>query len=35
MTAASPDLILSAHGVTKRFGGLLAVSAVDFDIPRG
>jgi len=35
MTAASPDLLLSARGVTKRFGGLLAVSNVDFDIPRG
>ncbi len=34
MTATAPDLILSARGVTKRFGGLLAVSDVDFDIPR-
>jgi branched-chain amino acid transport system ATP-binding protein len=31
---AAPDLILSARGVTKRFGGLLAVSDIDFDIPR-
>jgi branched-chain amino acid transport system ATP-binding protein len=28
-------VILSARGVTKRFGGLLAVSSVDFDIPEG
>ncbi|HSO28482.1 MAG TPA: ABC transporter ATP-binding protein [Candidatus Sulfomarinibacteraceae bacterium] len=34
MTAAAADLILSAKGVTKRFGGLVAVSDVDFDIPR-
>jgi branched-chain amino acid transport system ATP-binding protein len=28
-------LIVRARGVTKRFGGLVAVNAVDFDIPRG
>jgi branched-chain amino acid transport system ATP-binding protein len=30
-----PGLLVSARGVTKRFGGLLAVNNVDFDIPRG
>jgi branched-chain amino acid transport system ATP-binding protein len=32
-----PDsgLLVTARGVTKRFGGLLAVNNVDFDIPRG
>jgi branched-chain amino acid transport system ATP-binding protein len=29
------DLLVRARGVTKRFGGLLAVNDVDFDIPRG
>jgi len=28
-------MILSARAVTKRFGGLVAVRAVDFEIPRG
>jgi branched-chain amino acid transport system ATP-binding protein len=28
------DLLVRARGVTKRFGGLLAVNKVDFDIPR-
>ncbi len=28
-------LLVKARGVTKRFGGLLAVNDVDFDIPRG
>ena len=28
-------LLLSARAVTKRFGGLLAVNAIDFDIPEG
>src|ERR1051326_3415736 len=27
--------VLQVRGLTKRFGGLLAVSAVDFDIPHG
>ena len=29
------ELLVRARGVTKRFGGLLAVNKVDFDIPRG
>src|SRR3954452_13860778 len=29
------ELLVKARGVTKRFGGLLAVNKVDFDIPRG
>jgi branched-chain amino acid transport system ATP-binding protein len=29
------ELLVRARGVTKRFGGLLAVNDVDFDIPRG
>jgi ABC-type branched-subunit amino acid transport system ATPase component len=29
------DLLVRARAVTKRFGGLVAVNAVDFDIPRG
>src|SRR6187397_126268 len=28
-------VIVRARGVTKRFGGLVAVNEVDFDIPRG
>jgi branched-chain amino acid transport system ATP-binding protein len=31
----SADNLLEAHGVTVRFGGLVAVNSVDFDIPRG
>ena len=34
-TAPDGGLLLKARGVTKRFGGLLAVNSVDFDIPRG
>lgn len=34
---AGPDdgLVLHAQGVSKRFGGLVAVNSVDFDIPSG
>src|SRR5829696_7013039 len=37
LTGEVPDseLLVRARGVTKRFGGLLAVNKVDFDIPRG
>ncbi len=31
----SADNLLEARGVTVRFGGLVAVNSVDFDIPRG
>jgi branched-chain amino acid transport system ATP-binding protein len=31
----STDNLLEARGVTVRFGGLVAVNSVDFDIPRG
>src|SRR5512135_1356522 len=32
---ADDRLVLDAQGVTTRFGGLVAVNAVDFDIPAG
>jgi branched-chain amino acid transport system ATP-binding protein len=32
---ADSTLLVKSRGVTKRFGGLLAVNSVDFDIPRG
>src|SRR5688500_20089366 len=37
LTGQVPDdqILIRARGVTKRFGGLLAVNKVDFDIPRG
>ena len=35
MSAEAKDPILVATGVTKRFGGLVAVNNVDFDIPQG
>jgi branched-chain amino acid transport system ATP-binding protein len=37
LTGTLPDdeLLVRARKVTKRFGGLTAVNAVDFDIPRG
>ena len=36
LTGSVPDdqILVRARGVTKRFGGLLAVNKVDFDIPR-
>ncbi len=34
-TLQDEALLVKARGVTKRFGGLLAVNKVDFDIPRG
>jgi branched-chain amino acid transport system ATP-binding protein len=34
-TLDDASLLVKARGVTKRFGGLMAVSGVDFDIPRG
>ena len=36
LTGEVPDdqVLVRARGVTKRFGGLLAVNSVDFDIPR-
>jgi len=36
-TGTLPDdaVLVRARGVTKRFGGLVAVNAVNFDIPRG
>src|ERR1700751_397519 len=30
-----PEVILSARGISKRFGGLLALASVDFDVMRG
>ena len=35
MTADAAAPVLVAKGVTKQFGGLVAVNAVDFDIPQG
>ena len=37
MTAAGrePNLVLSAKNITKRFGGLVAVNDISFDIPEG
>jgi branched-chain amino acid transport system ATP-binding protein len=35
MSAEAPTPILVATGVTKKFGGLVAVNTVDFDIPKG
>ena len=34
MSATMPEEVLRAEAVTKRFGGLVAVSNVDFTIPR-
>ena len=30
-----PEVIISARGISKRFGGLLALASVDFDVMRG
>ena len=32
---AASEIVLRAEGVTKRFGGLTAVNAVDLEIARG
>ena len=34
-TPTRPDALIHARGLTKRFGNLLAVDAVDFDVDRG
>lgn len=34
-TSAPAKSILQARGITKRFGGLIAVESVDLDIPKG
>ncbi len=34
MTVTATDTLLSARGIRKEFGGLVAVSDIDFDIPR-
>jgi branched-chain amino acid transport system ATP-binding protein len=31
----TPDPIITARGVTRRFGGLVALDGVDLDVPRG
>jgi branched-chain amino acid transport system ATP-binding protein len=33
--AREPNLVLSAKNITKRFGGLVAVNDISFDIPEG
>ena len=33
--APGREVLLQAHGVTKRFGGLVAVRDVDLDVPKG
>jgi ABC-2 type transport system ATP-binding protein len=35
MTAPSPDLLVSARQLTRRFGSFVAVRHIDVDIPRG
>jgi len=35
VTAGQPNLVLSAKNITKRFGGLVAVNDISFDIPEG
>ncbi|HVA85927.1 MAG TPA: ABC transporter ATP-binding protein [Candidatus Saccharimonadales bacterium] len=34
-TTGEHPRILQAHGITKQFGGLVAVRSIDFDIPEG
>jgi ABC-type branched-subunit amino acid transport system ATPase component len=34
-TPTRPDALIHARGLTKRFGNLVAVDAVDFDVDRG
>ena len=34
-SSGDAGVLVRARGVTKRFGGLVAVNSVDFDIPRG
>jgi branched-chain amino acid transport system ATP-binding protein len=34
-TAREANLVLSAQNITKRFGGLVAVNDISFDIPKG
>jgi lipooligosaccharide transport system ATP-binding protein len=34
-TPTRPDALIHARGLTKRFGNLVAVNAVDFDVDRG
>ncbi len=34
-TAQQGDILLNADHITKRFGGLLAINDISFDIPRG
>src|SRR5712671_2700817 len=33
--AMTDDAIISARGVTRRFGGLVALDGIDLDVPRG
>ncbi len=35
MSSQAPEVILSLRGVTKRFGGLVAVDDVTFEVPKG
>ncbi len=34
MSSKPPEVILSLRSVTKRFGGLVAVDNVTFDVPK-
>ena len=35
MSGAAPEAVMAVEGVTKRFGGLVAVSGVSFEVARG